>query len=156
MRTTHRWQVDTGADQQQEAPTLERRPYITRPAPPEGTVGKVKTSSLVQHQRKLKTSQDEHQMERTVLVRLASNFFKQENQLTAQLEHFIQRLENGDASIFFKPIFSTLFCAHSRRWCEERGPYITKSMRQCWTDSTSARHDNHLHSESVGQLPFDL
>ena len=83
MRKTHCWQVDTGADQQQEAPTLERRPYITRPAPPEGTVGKVKTSSLVQHQRKLKISQDEHQMEGTVLVSLAlaSNFFKRENQL---------------------------------------------------------------------------
>ena len=25
------WQVDTGADQQQEAATLERRHYITRP-----------------------------------------------------------------------------------------------------------------------------
>ena len=36
MRTTHCWQVDTGADQQQEAPTLERRPYITRPAPEGG------------------------------------------------------------------------------------------------------------------------
>ena len=44
-------------------------------------------------------------MEGTVLVRLASNFFKQENQLTAQLEHFIQRLENGDPSIFYEVEF---------------------------------------------------
>ena len=101
MRTTHCWQVDTGADQQQEAPTLERRPYITRPAPEGGNSWK----SQDQHQRKLKTSQDEHQMEGTVLVRLASNFFKQENQLTAQLEHFIQRLENGDPSIFYEVEF---------------------------------------------------
>ena len=156
MRTTHRWQVDTGADQQQEAPTLERRPYITRPAPEGGNSWKSQDQQSGPAPEEVENITRRAPDGGNSSGESGAGLKLFQTGEPAQLEHFIQRLENGDASIFFKPIFSTLFCAHSRRWCEERGPYITKSMRQCWTDSTSARHDNHLHSESVGQLPFDL
>ena len=56
-RTIVCWQVDTGADQQQEAATLERRPYITRPAPMR--VEKIYTCSDLRYLLRAKINEDE-------------------------------------------------------------------------------------------------
>ena len=105
MRTTHCWQVDTGADQQQEAPTLERRPYITRPAPEGGNSWKSQDQQSGPAPEEVENITRRAPDGGNSSGESGAGLKLFQTGEPAQLEHFIQRLENGDPSIFYEVEF---------------------------------------------------